>query len=130
VSGTVIDSSAWLDFFKGRLEAVRRVDRLLEQGRAVVTGPIAAEVLSGARSSAEFGHLKGLLDGLQWAAEPSGLWPRAAEHRFALARRGFDAGLIDLSIALAAFDGGLRLLTRDRDFERIRAVVPIELDLF
>jgi hypothetical protein len=31
---------------------------------------------------------------------------------------------------LSAFDGGYGLLTRDRDFARIRTVVPIELDLF
>ena len=47
-----------------------------------------------------------------------------------MARQGFQAGLIDLTIALTAFEGGLRLLTRDRDFARIRTVVPIELDLF
>jgi predicted nucleic acid-binding protein len=119
-----------MDFFDGHAEAVRRVDRLLTEGRAAVTGPIFAELLSGARSSSEYGLLKELLEGIEWAHEPDRLWPRVAEHRFSLARRGFVAGLIDLTIALSAFDGGYRLLTRDRDFTRIRTVVPIELDLF
>jgi predicted nucleic acid-binding protein len=130
VRPAIIDSSAWMDFLRGRADAVRRVDRLLADDRAAVTGPISAEVLSGARTSAEYGLLKWLLQGIEWAREPDALWPRVAEHRFALARRGFDAGLIDLTIALSAFDGGYRLLTRDRDFERIRTVIPIELDLF
>ena len=126
----LVDSSAWLDFFRGMAEAVRRLDPLLDEGRAVVTGPISAEVLSGARSNAEYGLLRRLLVGLPSAAEPPELWSRVGEHRYALARRGFQAGLIDLTIALTAFECGLRLLTRDRDFERIRTVVPIELDLF
>jgi len=130
VRPSIVDSSAWLDFLDGKPEAAGRVDRLLANGGAVVTGPICAEVLSGARSTAEYGLLRELLDGVEWAPEPQGLWPRIAEHKFALARRGFAAGLIDLTIALSAFDGGYRLLTRDRDFARIRTVVPIELDLF
>jgi predicted nucleic acid-binding protein len=119
-----------MDFLDGNAEASRRVDGLLANGRAAITGPICAELLSGARSTSEYAVLKELLDGIEWAPEPEGLWLRVAEHRFALARRGFAAGLIDLTIALSAFDGGYRLLTRDRDFARIRTVVPIELDLF
>jgi len=58
------------------------------------------------------------------------MWPRVTDYRFTLARGGFFAGLVDLVIAATALDAGLILLTRDRDFERIRTVVPIELDLF
>ncbi len=130
MSRTLVDSSAWMDFLDGNREACRRVDLLLAEDRAAITGPICAELLSGARSTAEYGELKELLDGIEWAPEPEGLWIRVSEHRFALARRGFAAGLIDLTIALSAFDGGYRLLTRDRDFQRIRTVIPIELDLF
>lgn len=130
MNATIVDSSAWIDFLDGKAEAAGRVDRLLAAGRAVITGPIGAEVLSGARSTTQYGLLKTLLDGLTWAPEPAGLWPRIAEHKFTLARRGFAAGMIDLAIALCAFDGGYRLLTRDHDFARIRTVVPIDLDLF
>ena len=130
MSATVVDSSAWLDFLDGDKEAARRLDPILAKRRVLITGPIYAELLSGARFTSEYALLKELLEGIEWAEEPDGLWPRVAEHRFALARRGFAASLIDLSIALAASDGGYRLLTRDRDFARIRTVVPIELDLF
>ena len=130
MSRTLVDSSAWLDFLGGKPEASRRVDLVLAKGRAFITGPIWAELMSGATSTSQYGQLRELLEGIEWAPEPERLWVRAAEHRFALARRGFQAGLIDLTIALSASDGGYRLLTRDRDFARIRTVVPIELDLF
>ena len=61
---------------------------------------------------------------------PEGVWTRVADYRFALARGGFRAGLVNLVVAVGALDSGLPLLTRDRAFARIRTVVPIELDLF
>jgi tRNA(fMet)-specific endonuclease VapC len=130
VTATIVDSSAWVDFLRGDATAVSRVDDLLRGGRAAITGPIAAEVLSGARTRSEYELLKRRFRGVQWVPDAEMLWLRAAEHRFALARNGFEAGLIDLVIALAAFDARDGLLTRDRDFERIRTVIPIELDLF
>ena len=130
MSATVVDSSAWVDFLRGEEKAVTRVDRLLAEGLAAVTGPITAEVLSGARSSAQYGRLKELFDGLSWVPDPVLLWSRVAEYRFALARDGFQASLINLTVAVSALAGGHRVLTRDRGFERICKVVPIELDLF
>ena len=63
--------------------------------------------------------------------DPDGLWERVAEYRFALARGGFQAGSSTWRSRSRRFDSAaFALLTRDRDFERIRTVVPIELDLF
>ena len=119
-----------MDFLRGESSAVSRVDELLAEGRATLTGPIAAEVLSGTRSSAEYERLKRLFRGLDWVPDPVSLWPRLAEYRFALARGGFRAGIVDLAIAITALDAGRAVLTRDRGFERIRTVVPIELEVF
>ena len=127
---TLVDSSAWVDFLRGDRAAVRRVGELLEEGRATICGPVFAEVVSGAPSASEHALLKELFGGVDWLAEPPGLWPRITEYRFALARTGFRAGLIDLAIAAVALDSGTPLLSRDRGFQRIRTVVPIELDLF
>ncbi len=74
--------------------------------------------------------LKELAEGLETLPDPARIWPRVADYRFTLARGGFLAGLLDLVIAVTALDAAMPLLTRDRDFERIRKVVPIELDLF
>jgi predicted nucleic acid-binding protein len=106
------------------------VGSLLDEGAAVMCGPVAAELLSGARTSGEYALLTELAEGLESLPDPVQAWTRVAEYRFALARGGFLGGLIDILIATTALDAGLTLLTRDRDFERIRAVVPIELDLF
>jgi predicted nucleic acid-binding protein len=130
VSFCVVDTSVWVDFFRGNAAAVTRVDGLLADGAVAFTGPIRAEVLSGAHSSAHYERLRNLFGGLVAVPDPAALWERVAEYRFALARGGFQAEIVDLTIAVATVARGFRLLTRDRDFERIRTVIPIELDLF
>lgn len=130
MSLAVVDTSAWISFFRGDAAAIRRVDPLLAAGSVAVTGPILAEVLSGAGSRVEFDRLRDLFLGLDRLADPPELWERIAEARFALARRGHQASLVDLSIALACLDGGHTLVTRDGDFRAIARVLPLELDVF
>jgi predicted nucleic acid-binding protein len=126
----VVDTSAWISFFRGDGAAVRRIDPLLAEGTAGITGPILAEVLSGAGTRHEFEHLKELFEGLERSVDPTDLWDRVGEARYALARRGHQAALIDLSIAITCHDGGDTLLTRDRDFRTIVRVVPLEMEVF
>jgi predicted nucleic acid-binding protein len=130
LSEVLIDSSAWIDFFRGESEAVRRVDPLLAEDRGATTGIITAEVASGARTRAVFDELVTRLAALSSLPEPQGLWPRVAELRSTLARQGFQAHLIDLAIALVAADSHHALLTRDHDFEAIARAVALDLELF
>jgi predicted nucleic acid-binding protein len=130
LTSSVIDTSAWVSFLRGDPPAVGRIDPMLAEGRAALTGPILAEVLSGASSLALFDRLKQLFAGVDHVSDSVDQWERAAEARFALARKGYQASLIDLTIALACVDGRHALLTRDRDFRAIRRVLPLELEIF
>jgi tRNA(fMet)-specific endonuclease VapC len=127
VSDLLVDSSIWIDFFRGAPHAVRRVDAALEQDRVAVCGPIVAEVLSGTKTRADFAHVKAAFEGLALLPDPFDAWPRVGEARFALARRGIQAAIIDVLIALTAAEAGHALLTRDSDFRRIAVVIPVEL---
>ena len=126
----LVDSSAWVSFFRGDAQAVSRIDPLLAEGDVAINGAVYAEVVSGARTSRDFELLKDLLKGLEWLPEPEDLWERLAEYRFALARRGRQSALVDLMVGISAMDSGALLLTRDRDFSRIQTVLPLELELF
>jgi hypothetical protein len=130
LSLAVVDTSAWVSFFRKDPLAVRRIDPLLADGRVAVTGPILAEILSGAASRADFDRLKGLLGALDRLPDPPELWDRIAETRFTLARKGYQTSLVDVAIALACLDGGHTLVTRDRDFRAIGRVLPLELEVF
>jgi len=130
VSLSVVDSSAWISFLRGDAAAIRRIDPLLAIAEVAVAGPIMAEVLSGTGSRDEFDHLKDLFEGLERLADPADVWDRVAEARYTLARKGYQASLVDLVIALACLDGGHKLVTRDRDFRAISRVVPLEVEIF
>lgn len=130
MSDILADTSAWVAFLRGDGAAVRRIDPLLAEGRLAISGAVYAEVLSGTASRGDFDLLSGLLHGLEWLPDPGDLWERIAEGRFALARRGFQAAILDLIIALCALEARHTLLTRDRDFLRIQTVVPFELEVF
>jgi predicted nucleic acid-binding protein len=130
LSDVLIDSSAWIDFLRGRPEAVRRVDSLLAEDRAATTAIVTAEVTSGARTRATFDELRTRFAALPSLLPPDDLWPRVAELRFALASRGSHAHLIDLAIASIAAQASHRLLSRDRDFGPIARAMGLDLELF
>jgi predicted nucleic acid-binding protein len=130
LSLSVVDTSAWVSFFRGDPAAVRRIDSLLADGVAAITGAVLAEVLSGAGSRSEVDRLKDLFAGLERLPDPPDLWDRVAEARYTLARKGHQASLVDLVIALTCLDAGHNLVTRDRDFRAISRVVPLEVEIF
>ncbi|OGQ09476.1 MAG: hypothetical protein A2138_15500 [Deltaproteobacteria bacterium RBG_16_71_12] len=130
MSDVLVDSSVWIDFFRGGKVAVARVDRLLVDDRAAVCGPVVAEVASGATTIGAFGLVRGRLFSLTVLADPPDLWARVGDARFSLARQGVQAHLVDIAIAVIANVSGHALLTRDRDFTGIARVVPVDLDVF
>jgi predicted nucleic acid-binding protein len=130
VSDVLVDSSVWIDFFRGEANTRARVDGLLAEDRVAIAGVVWAEVLSGARDRPVYLRLARSLSALRMLAEPTDIWNRVAEARFALARGGTQAAVTDLWIAIVAAASGHALLTRDRDFERIRTVVPLDLAYF
>lgn len=130
MSDVLVDTSVWIDFFRGDTQAIARLDPLLRDDRAAVSGPIVAEVTSGARTPGAFQQLRTRLGALTTLEPPPDLWDRVAAARFSLARQGTQAHLVDLLIALTASTAGHTLLTRDRDFTAIAQVVPLEVELF
>src|SRR5207302_8498997 len=130
VSDVLVDSSVWIDYFRGEPKSLRRLDPLIAEGRAALAGPIYAEVVSGARQRSVFDRLALLLGSLDWLESPPSPWEQIAEARFNLARQGAQVHLVDLWIALTALHGRHALLTRDRDFSLIARVLPLDLDLY
>ena len=129
MTDVLVDSSAWIGFFRGEKPFVRAIDALLSEGSVAITGPVLAEVVSGARTRSEFALLSRKLRGLNWLDAPEDIWSLVADTRYALARQGVQAHLIDLVIAHTAHHGRCDLLTSDRDFERIAAIIPLELTM-
>lgn len=124
----LVDTSAWIDFFRGVEPLASRVDALLADDEVAICGPILTELRRGLRSAGERRRVLGLLVACHDLPQPAELWAEAGDLGFALRRRGTTVKTFDLLIATWALGTGLPLLTGDADFRLIRrAGVPLEL---
>lgn len=124
----LVDTSVWIRFFRTPLSPeARALDSLLAIGLVSTCAPIRVEVLSGAPNHRELARLRRVFDALPHLELPQQLWPAIEQARFDLARRGRQAALVDLMIALTAAEHDVDLWTLDQDFGPIRTVIPFRL---
>jgi predicted nucleic acid-binding protein len=120
----LVDTSAWVEFFRNRKPMADKVGELIESNRAALTGPILTELLRGVRSVKERAHLTALLEGCHWLTQPEDLWAHAGELGAIARRKGKTVKTLDLLIASHALHHNAALLTLDSDFLQIKAAVP------
>jgi predicted nucleic acid-binding protein len=128
MSRVLVDTSVWVELFrKGRSRPVELLGQLLKDGLVCVNGLVRAEVLSGADSRTRYGELEDLFSAVPVLADPPDLWDRVGHARFLLARRGYQAAVADLVVAVSADHHDKDLFTLDKGFQRLREVVPFRL---
>lgn len=124
----LIDTSAWIAFFRDAAPAARLVDGSLAANEAAICGPVAAELRRGLRSERERRTVISLLDGCHQLAQPEELWVEAGDLGYWLRRRGVTPKTLDLLIATYALSHSASLLTVDKDFSAMhKAGLPLQL---
>jgi predicted nucleic acid-binding protein len=124
---TLVDTSAWVEFFRGRAPFADAVDDLLATNDVVLCGPVVTELRRGLLP-AERRRVLPLLAACRDLPQPEQLWEEAGDLGFWLARRGVSVKSMDLLIAAWALAHSASLLTRDRDFAAMqRAGLPLSL---
>jgi predicted nucleic acid-binding protein len=124
----LIDTSAWIEFFRGRDPFAAAVDEALDSGEAAICGPIEMELRRGLADERERNTVLPLLEACHVLGQPAQLWTDAGDLGFLLRRRGITPKSIDLLIAAYALSHSAALLTRDKDFMVMqRAGIPIQL---
>jgi predicted nucleic acid-binding protein len=124
----LVDTSAWVDFFRGQGRLAGAVDTALSSGEAALCGPIMTEIRRGLRRE-QRARVLGLFEGCQLLEQPDDLWAVAGDLGALLARRGHTGKTLDLLIANDASAPGARLLTADSDFKAIaRAKLGLTLE--
>src|SRR5688572_16523570 len=98
----LIDTTGWIDFFRGQGALADAVDQLLADGDAALCGPIATELRRGLETAAERRRVLALLEGCRMLPQPEALWDEAGDLGFALARAGATVKTVDLLIATHA----------------------------
>lgn len=126
----LVDSSVWVDSFRGTLTAqTDKLDCLLGSEPLVIGDLILAEVLQGFDSERDFKAAQRLLTTLQ-VVEIGGseIAIQAARNYRLLRRRGVTVRkTIDTMIATRCIAGGLDLLHSDRDFDAFAAYLGLRV---
>lgn len=116
----LIDTSAWVAFFRNQGATAEAVDATLESGEAAICGPVITELRRGLRHTQRTKVLS-LLAGCPMLEQPDELWVVAGDLGAHLARRGITVKTLDLLIATYAVASQVPLLTTDADFRPIAA---------
>lgn len=125
MSGVVVDTSVWIEFFAGR--PAERLDDALRLGAVVLSPVVVAELLSGARHAHDRAALLDLLADLPLHPTPFAHWVAVGDLRAILRRRGLSVSTPDAHVAQCAIERDALLLSNDAMFRRIAKLSALQL---
>ncbi len=125
MSGVVVDTSVWIDFFAGRPCAF--LEEVLPQGLVVLPPLVVAELISGAQRPRDQASIAELLQNFPLHETPLAHWIRVGELRQHLRHQGLAVSTPDAHVAQCALDRKALLLSRDAVFGRIARLCPLRL---
>ncbi len=127
MSGVVVDTSAWIDFFSGT--SALFLEEALSNNSVVLPPIVVAELVSGARRPQERAAITQLIEKLPVHQTPLDHWIRVGELRRALRAKGVSVSTPDAHVAQCALDRDAVLLSRDAVFGRIARYSPLRIRL-
>jgi hypothetical protein len=117
---TLVDSSAFIDFSRRAPSPVAdAVQAAVEQRRAAVCQVVAAELLTGCRTTAEYRSMQFFLASLPWLPLTDECWARAAALGFNLRRAGLTVPLTDRLVVVTARLHEVEVIHSDAHFDLI-----------
>lgn len=128
----LVDTSVWIDVLKDKSgHTVRRFRVRIDEDVIVFSRFTQMELLQGAKDELEWNRLDEYLATQYYLEAADNTWRNAARIYFDLRRSGVTVrSPIDCCIACIAMEAQVLLLHRDRDFERIAAIIPLENEFF
>ena len=125
MSGLVVDTSVWVDYFAG--EDVALLDDALKSGAVMVPPVVVAELVSGAHRPRERRALIEFLEELPLCDHSRDHWVRVGELRRSCREKGLSISTPDAHVAQCAIDTDALLLSRDRIFEMLASQISLRL---
>ena len=119
----LIDTSAWVEFFRGTSKTADTVAKLIEIGKASICGVVTYELIQGAKSAEESSYLSGVLSALPYIEMTSDLWTKAGSISAGLRAKGITLPMSDLVIGAIAVEHNIEILTLDTHFASIPGVI-------
>jgi predicted nucleic acid-binding protein len=120
----LIDSSAWIHFLRNSdVEVADAVERAILDDRAVITGPVVAELLQGIRDDGQATELRELLAIVDREEVIPNDWNVCGQTMRSLRSRGVTVPLTDALIATVAVRCDIPVLTVDAHFRQLPAAL-------
>lgn len=117
----LIDTSAWIDFFRGKQSSVTDAVQLaLQLGAARLCGPVKAELLQGVKTKKEKLQLGVMFEAVENLPTHELDWELAGNTLQALRERGITVPLTDALIAAIAIRHKAQVLTVDHHFSHLK----------
>lgn len=128
----LVDTSVWVEVLKDRTGNLARAFKLRTEDNIVVFSRfIQLELLQGAKDELEWQRLDEYLAAQYYLEATENTWRNAARLYFELRRAGTTVrSPIDCCIACIAMESQATLLHRDRDFQSIAKVTPLDSEYF
>jgi predicted nucleic acid-binding protein len=128
----LVDTSVWVDVLRDKTgDVVRAFKSRIGAEVVVFSRFIQLELLQGAKDEHEWRRLDAYLSTQYYLEASEKTWRNAARVYFELRRTGMTVrSPIDCCIACIAMESQAILLHRDRDFESIAKITPLENEYF
>jgi hypothetical protein len=128
----LVDTSVWIDVLGDRTGNVVRAFRSRIGNEVIVLSRfVQLELLQGANDEHEWSRLDEYLSTQYYLEASQKTWRNAARIYFELRRSGTTVrSPIDCCIACVAMESQAMLLHRDRDFESIAKITPLDNEYF
>jgi predicted nucleic acid-binding protein len=118
-TGSLVDTSVWIDFFRGVAPVRAFLNDLILKNRVFICGPIFFELLQGIKSSEEKSLAKEALLSLPYLEITLQVWEGAAYLSRDLRTKGVTLPLTDLLIGQLAKANNLEVISFDPHFDQI-----------
>jgi predicted nucleic acid-binding protein len=114
-----IDTSIWIEYFRGRnQQIVHHLNELLDVDQVALAYPVKIELLTGA-SKKDLATLKSVLSALPVLVPSEAVWPLMESWITRATERGQGFGMADLMIAAISVEQKSSLWSLDQDFMRM-----------
>jgi len=129
VSLVLVDTSAWIDFFRDNSSPYGAVvDALLQEDLVCTTGLVKAEILPVARTKKEFNLLKEYFKVLPFLQDPESMWDDVIYAQRKLKQKGINGvGIPDLIVAVTAMKHEVKVFSKDRHFGSMKKIIGLKI---
>jgi predicted nucleic acid-binding protein len=126
--GGLVDTSVWIDFFRGVASVKELLTKLIGRDRVFTAGPVLFELLQGIKSPEERGQVKEALLSVNFLEITPEDWAGAALISRELRSKGITIPMTDLLLAQLAKSHDLEIISLGPHFDQIPGVAHRKLN--